>query len=511
MPLTGLSDVDLLDRVRAGCSDSFTELWTRHWQPVLTSARQYRDLADPEDLAQEAFARVHQSLRRGGGPFHSFRPYLYRTVHNIAVSAGRVARAEPVGSVTDLVNRSDFDDAMADPSGEIIDRSITVQAFSRLPSRWQEVLWYTVVEGLKPREVAELLGMTPNAVSALLIRAREGLRTEWLRAHTRSEAISPVCRKTVSQLPEYARGLLSRSRRAEIFEHLGRCVHCSLVSDELEDLAGRIRTILLPLILGPAAAELSLFGPVRPEPALPTAQLGVGAAQPGVGAVQPGPSGRATRRGRPSHPGPAALAKIAGIGSGLVIAGMGAWSALNLPSTAPVHSAGTAEPSSGAAATPARPDKPTFEVTDVPGSEAPDPPPARTWAGSAQPWPGSASRAPLFAATAQWPARPGDIGTPGDGPTADDPGWALSITGPAPGVFTATPEVTGRGRPGTRVSLLDPAGTHLGLSLVSSDGTWAITPSGLTVGTHRFIAVSDDSVTGVVGPYELVGTEDGDG
>ena len=38
------------------------------------------------------------------------------------------------------------------------------------------VLWHTEVEGQRPAEVAPLLGMSPNSVSALAYRAREGLR-----------------------------------------------------------------------------------------------------------------------------------------------------------------------------------------------------------------------------------------------------------------------------------------------------------------------------------------------
>jgi hypothetical protein len=41
------------------------------------------------------------------------------------------------------------------------------------------VLWYAEVMGEKPRNIAPILGLEPNAVSALLIRAKAGLRAAY--------------------------------------------------------------------------------------------------------------------------------------------------------------------------------------------------------------------------------------------------------------------------------------------------------------------------------------------
>ena len=44
--------------------------------------------------------------------------------------------------------------------------------------RWRTLLWYLEVEGMKPREIAPLMGMTPNAVSVLAVAraAKRGLK-----------------------------------------------------------------------------------------------------------------------------------------------------------------------------------------------------------------------------------------------------------------------------------------------------------------------------------------------
>src|SRR5207247_10580581 len=58
-----------------------------------------------------------------------------------------------------------------------------VRAFSRLPDRWRTVLWHLEVEGDTPAEVAPMFGLSGNGVSALAMRAREGLRQAYLQEH----------------------------------------------------------------------------------------------------------------------------------------------------------------------------------------------------------------------------------------------------------------------------------------------------------------------------------------
>lgn len=54
-------------------------------------------------------------------------------------------------------------------------------AMRTLPARWRTVLWYAEVMGGPPRKIAPILGIEPNAVSALLIRSRAGLRAAYER------------------------------------------------------------------------------------------------------------------------------------------------------------------------------------------------------------------------------------------------------------------------------------------------------------------------------------------
>ncbi|NLF05918.1 MAG: sigma-70 family RNA polymerase sigma factor, partial [Actinomycetales bacterium] len=70
-----------------------------------------------------------------------------------------------------------------DPVVAAFESQLVQRAFTSLPERWQAVLWYSEVEAMKPAAIAPLLGVSPNGVSALLVRAREGLRDAYVAAH----------------------------------------------------------------------------------------------------------------------------------------------------------------------------------------------------------------------------------------------------------------------------------------------------------------------------------------
>ena len=161
---------------------------------------------DADDLVQEAYARIYQSILRGGGPTGSFRAYLFTSIRNTAAGWGR-ARRETTSDDLEMIE----DPATSERATEdALDRSITVQAFRSLPSRWQEALWYSEIEGMKPAEVAPLLGMKPTAVAQLTFRAREGLREAWIQAHLRNVASGSSCQWTIERLGAFARSNLSR-------------------------------------------------------------------------------------------------------------------------------------------------------------------------------------------------------------------------------------------------------------------------------------------------------------
>lgn len=151
--------------------------------------------------------------------------------------------AEPVDT-----RSPDFFSALAN------DRSMASAAFRSLPGRWQEILWYSEVERLRPAEIGPLLGMKPNAVAALALRAREGLRQRWIQAHLRSSDLTAEHRWVIERAGRYTRGALSAASRRAVDDHLDACPECRAAYAELEPETSRIGVILLGLVLGSAAS-----------------------------------------------------------------------------------------------------------------------------------------------------------------------------------------------------------------------------------------------------------------
>jgi len=179
------TEAELIAEARGGCPDAFAELWTRHAHIGRRYARSFTSTLDPDDLVAASFEKILTALRAGGGPTRSFRPYLYTSIRNTAVSWEKVRRRSV--ALDDLEESAVAKWAGTSPTAEAEairewERSEVRVAFRTLPGRWQQALWYVEVEGVSRGEVGQMLGLTPNAVSQLLFRARAALRTALQRA-----------------------------------------------------------------------------------------------------------------------------------------------------------------------------------------------------------------------------------------------------------------------------------------------------------------------------------------
>jgi RNA polymerase sigma factor (sigma-70 family) len=244
------SDAELIARVRGGDSHAYGQLFDRHRGAADRLARHLAPRPDADDLVAEAFTKVLGVLRSGGGPDLAFRAYLLTAVRRLHVDRVRASnRVQP----SDDLAQWDPGIPFQDPAVDDFERSAASRAFASLPERWQLVLWHLEVEQQKPAEVGVLLGMSPNSVSALAYRAREGLRQAYLRMHL-ADTAGETCRWTTEHLGAHVRGGLARRDSAKVEEHLAGCVRCSGLYDELCEVNQNLRGLVAPLLLGGAAA-----------------------------------------------------------------------------------------------------------------------------------------------------------------------------------------------------------------------------------------------------------------
>lgn len=279
------ADQSLLDAVRAGDTDAFGELYGRHALAVRRLARALSaNPADADDLVSDAFASTLHALQSGHGPHDFLRGYLLRAVRNLAAQRARErARTVPVEDFGGFEPTEEHDD----PVVSQLDVELTRTAFHSLPERWQTVLWHSEVEDETPAVIAPVVGLKPNAVSALVARARTGLQRAYLSAAITHVPEGEGHREALGLLGPVVHGSASRRDQRRLHAHLDECDYCRGVAAELADLRSTMRRRVAAGWLGAAAGPYLL---ARGGETV----LGAGAAAPGV----PAKDGRATARAR---------------------------------------------------------------------------------------------------------------------------------------------------------------------------------------------------------------------
>lgn len=512
-PLAERSDEDLVAAARAGDDAAYAALWERHVASARSAARAVSPNVDADDLVSEAFTSILSTIRRGGGPQDGFRPYLFATIRNVAASWGRRTAETPL---------DDLDERSADSAAEfaelVADRSVLAQAFRELPARWRTLLWYLEVEGMKPREVAPLLGLSANAVSALAYRAREGFKQAWLQAHISDPARPAECRWVCELLVASERKAVTRTDRRRLDAHLRTCRACRIVAADIEHVSQKLRMVLLPLVLGGAGA-LAYTADATPAVAAVIAGTPTG----GGGASGSGETGVWGASGGSAGAGGAGTAALplTGIAIGVGVVAVAAAAAVAI-ALAPSWSAPGNEPASAvetdgrtdAAADPvtapedvvAEPAEPAVVPEDGAFETVPEPAPGPR----AQPAPAPQPTAPV--ATSPSPApHPAPAPAPTPIPDPDPVVSASPALDAARDLDAPVPTaITGSGTPGSSVALIDETGATLATTAVGTDGRFsAVVPGdllhvGLTVRAVQTAPGAEPSAPSpAIGPFTL--------
>jgi RNA polymerase sigma factor (sigma-70 family) len=244
-------DAGLIQAVREGSTEAYGELYERHVGAARSLARYLcPSPSEADDAVSEAFAKMLQVLQDGGGPDEAFRAYLLRALRNKVYDRAR--RDKKISFTDDLESQAPAE-PFVDTAEAELERSLAARAFKQLPERWQTVLWHTAVEDQSPSDVATILGTSPNNVTSLAYRAREGLRQAYLDCYLADDPDNP-CAQWVGQLGAHARGGLSARNGDQLDQHLAGCPSCTALFAELRDVSGSMRAVLGPVVLGAAAA-----------------------------------------------------------------------------------------------------------------------------------------------------------------------------------------------------------------------------------------------------------------
>ena len=170
------SDEELVALIGGGDRRAYHILVERHGRRVLGLARRMmRNLAEAEDVSQEAFLRVWQKAGEWQPRGARFTTWLYRVVVNLCLDRKRKPVMAPIEAAGDPADaRPDAETTLAATQRD----RLVAAALQALPERQRAALVLNYYEGLSNAEAAAALELSVSALESLLVRARRALRQE---------------------------------------------------------------------------------------------------------------------------------------------------------------------------------------------------------------------------------------------------------------------------------------------------------------------------------------------
>ncbi len=174
----------LIKRVKAGEIDAFEELVHKYKEKAYRTAYQMTNShADADDLSQEAFIRVYQSISSFNEQA-SFSTYLYRIVINLSINhlkkEGRHRHLSlNEGIIIDNPHPGLLAGEKDTPREALLIQELHQEiskAIASLPLKERTATIFSLLQGLSHQEIAEIEGCSEGTISWRLFRARKRLR-----------------------------------------------------------------------------------------------------------------------------------------------------------------------------------------------------------------------------------------------------------------------------------------------------------------------------------------------
>jgi len=252
------TDQHLLERARAGDRSAIETLLERHQAQVYRfGLKMCGDPEDAKDVLQETLLSAARGVRDFRGA-SSISTWLYAIARNYCIKRRRRSKfaperersldTEPTAEARNLADPALVpDEALATKE---IERALE-HAIGGLEPTYREVLLLRDVEGLTAPEVAEVLGVSVQAVKSRLHRARLTVRAAvapLLGIPTDGLAAAGTCPDVLAVFSQHLEGDISTETCAEMERHLAGCARCRGACDSLK------RTLALCHAAGPGAA-----------------------------------------------------------------------------------------------------------------------------------------------------------------------------------------------------------------------------------------------------------------
>ena len=175
------SQINLVKRAQSGDEQAFATLFQQHKNRVYSVCLlMTKDVAEAEDLTQEAFLQVFRTVSSFRGD-SAFSTWLYRVAVNTVLmklrrrkSPATVSLDEPINSDSPSLHR-DF--GKSDPAlSGVVDRIALRRALLELPEGCRKIFALHEVEGYQHHEIAQLLDCSIGNSKSQLHKAKLKMR-----------------------------------------------------------------------------------------------------------------------------------------------------------------------------------------------------------------------------------------------------------------------------------------------------------------------------------------------
>lgn len=170
------SDQELVQLIRQGQEDAFTELFRRYWQPLYIKADTIlRNPAVSKDIVQEVFLSVW--TRRTDLAIQSVKGYLEQAIRFSVFRAIRDSKAD-LQMQTRLASAT-ADILEDDPMLFKEQQELLEYLIGRLPADWREVFRLSRKDQLSYQEIADRLQVSERAVEYRIAKSLEFFRDHY--------------------------------------------------------------------------------------------------------------------------------------------------------------------------------------------------------------------------------------------------------------------------------------------------------------------------------------------
>jgi RNA polymerase sigma-70 factor (ECF subfamily) len=216
------------------------DLLERHASTVFRFAmKMCRNRDDAEDVAQETLLAAVRGAKDVRGA-SSFTTWLYAVARSFCAKVRRRERREPrQGDAVDDAAAA-IPCRLAAPDDDAETRELTTAldtAIAGLDEKYRDVIVLRDIEGLSAAEVAEVLGITVEAVKSRLHRARGEVRARLENLAPMPVARAPrpdtPCAEITTTFSRYLEGEIGADACAAMQRHVEGCTSCSAVCEGL--------------------------------------------------------------------------------------------------------------------------------------------------------------------------------------------------------------------------------------------------------------------------------------